>query len=85
MVYPTLPKQIEQKTIRENYVDPLDPFLKKNFQNPTTQDPNSKIHIEQIQNPNPQKSQENILRGSKIVSWPAFSIPTSSPALKRPY
>ena len=50
MVYPTLPKQIEQKTIRENYVDPLDPFLKKNFQNPTTQDPNSKIHIEQIQN-----------------------------------
>ena len=28
MVYPTLPKQIQQKTIRENYVDPLDWHLR---------------------------------------------------------
>ena len=46
MVYPRLPKQIQQKSIRENYVDPLDPFLQKNIPNPTTQDPHSKIQSE---------------------------------------
>ena len=68
MVYPTLPRKKQQKPISENNVDPLAPFPNKKKQNPTTQDPNSKFHIEQIQNPNPQNIQKiYILRGSEMV------------------
>ena len=51
MVYPTLPKQIEQKTIRENYVDPLDPFLKKTskIQQPKIQIPKFTLNKSKIQ------------------------------------
>ena len=68
MVYPTLPRKKQQKPISENNVDPLAPFPNKKIKNPTTQDPNSKFHIEQIQNPNPQNIQKiYILRGSEMV------------------
>ena len=43
-------------------------FPNQKIQNPTTQDPNSKFHIEQIENPNPQNMQKMyILRGSEMV------------------
>ena len=68
MVYPTLPRKKQQEPIRENNVDPLAPFPNKKIQNPTIQDPNSKFHIEHIQNPNPQNIQKiYILRGSEMV------------------
>ena len=68
MVYPTLPRKKQQEPIRENNVDPLARFPNKKIQNPTTQDPNSKFHIEQIENPNPQNIQKMyILRGSEMV------------------
>ena len=67
MVYPTLPRKKQQEPIRENNVDLLARFPNKKIQNPTTQDPNSKFHIEQIQNPNPQNIKKNILRGSEMV------------------
>ena len=68
MVYPTLPRKKQQEPISENNVDPLAPFPNKKIKNPTTQDPNSKFHIEQIQNPNPQNIQKiYILRGSEMV------------------
>ena len=68
MVYPTLPRKKQQEPISENNVDPVAPFPNKKIKNPTTQDPNSKLHIEQIQNPNPQNIQKiYILRGSEMV------------------
>ena len=68
MVYHTLPRKKQQEPIRENNVDLLARFPNKKIQNPTTQDPNSKFHIEQIQNPNPQNIQKiYILRGSEMV------------------
>ena len=60
-VWNGLPHLATKKTTRTHQwkqCRPPGPFSKQKIKNPTTQDPNSKFPIEQIQNPNPQNIQK---------------------------